>query len=620
MNDDNKPDKNEIGQFGGPGLVIKPAAGSSVEPSLGANAVQPSSQQMPTASGVTGSVPNTRVEDVISLPHDQAMNTSSNVSQPFTGNHSTQPTNLATGQPFTDSTRQTSMTPPPFNQSVDNQAGIASNGPGSFQAPITSQGDGSGLPPVGQSAGLNSSGNNPSASLMGAQPITPVKPIRNKLISKKLILIGAILFLLIGGGAGAYFGYIVPNRPENVWKSAMSNTTKGYDKLLEIQDSNKDKKTVKVDSNFEIKSKEVGASVNGSFTSQSNATKSKSNFEVSMLGAKLSIDVMSNLAELKDDSALYVRLNGIDGLLQNSPSLSGVAKTANNQWFMIDKSTITDASNKDLSEVNNKLDVSDIVNKVGDSAKKYVLTDDSTTSVFDASEFVGKEDVDGRKQYHYKVGANKDNLKKFVKDLAEGVESTNTYKDIMGDYQKPIFNDQISKEIDGIDDKSKVDVWVDAKTKLIRKIKISYGDDKKSFTEIGLNYDGGNKLPFYVKLYEQGDDGGEGQLNLILNSDNMDIDFNFKMQSNDKSKDTVGELTGKVTFSNEDVEIDVPKDAKSLKDLFDGSYLNPSRLHEDGLDVLGAYDIRTEDTTLGNIRLMASEVMRELRLRQQSND
>src|SRR5262249_50861786 len=76
----------------------------------------------------------------------------------------------------------------------------------------------------------------------------PVKRSRRKL----LLLIAIPLVALIGASAAAYFGYYAPNQPDNLWKTALTRTGKGYDKLTDY--------TV-----AQIKSKNTGLKLDGSF-------------------------------------------------------------------------------------------------------------------------------------------------------------------------------------------------------------------------------------------------------------------------------------------------------------------------------------------------------------------
>jgi hypothetical protein len=71
---------------------------------------------------------------------------------------------------------------------------------------------------------------------------------------KKLVIFSAagLAVLLLGSSAAAYFGYLVPNKPENIWATAMERTGSGYDKLVEYANSTKDLNTIKVDGNYKL--------------------------------------------------------------------------------------------------------------------------------------------------------------------------------------------------------------------------------------------------------------------------------------------------------------------------------------------------------------------------------
>src|SRR4051812_9207749 len=62
---------------------------------------------------------------------------------------------------------------------------------------------------------------------------TVSKPPKRRLYKKPMVIALAAVLVLAGGSAAAYFGYYMPNQPENIWASALSNTGKGYDKLTQ---------------------------------------------------------------------------------------------------------------------------------------------------------------------------------------------------------------------------------------------------------------------------------------------------------------------------------------------------------------------------------------------------
>src|SRR5688500_18121467 len=53
---------------------------------------------------------------------------------------------------------------------------------------------------------------------------------------KALVAAGAAAVVVLGA-AGYVFGFYLPNKPENVYKSALSNTGEGYQALIDYADN-----------------------------------------------------------------------------------------------------------------------------------------------------------------------------------------------------------------------------------------------------------------------------------------------------------------------------------------------------------------------------------------------
>lgn len=450
------------------------------------------------------------------------------------------------------------------SQTVGPAPGVVSTSSASTNQPVVSPPSNTfgSSGPVANSASMPPSGNGMSSKKGSAG-------------KKKVLLISLIAGLFIlGGSASAYFGYVVPNNPTNVWSKAMSNTSKGYDKLVEYQEGNKDKTTTKIDGTYNIAFGEMSA--DGSYSSEADQKNSKSRFDVGFMGNRINVDM---LTEIKDSSTypdVYFKAEGIKAFAPmiggSSPELTALINESDNQWYVIDRSLFSQAlagSEAEQAQSNQltQEDVDALTQAIGEVSKQYIFTTDESMAVLNANEFIGKEEIDGRQQFHYKVGVNKANLKTYASELAKKLESTEAYKKLTGG-SEPIDLTGINTSIDGIDDNYKADVWVDAGTKLIRTVRFTSKDNDKNYLDLGLKYDGGSKFPFYAKIVGS-DESGSGEINfqvtLDTSNDNLDIDMNAKIEG-----DSPGEmsLTGKAVFSNEAVQLDnKPTNAKSFMEL-----------------------------------------------------
>jgi hypothetical protein len=153
----------------------------------------------------------------------------------------------------------------------------------------------------------------------------------------KVALMAASLALLIGGSAAAYFGVVVPSQPENILKTAISNTAQ--------------QRKVGYDGKFTYESTEQEAAlkaVNVAFNGQYDADQSdfQSAFNITASGATLPLEVRGV------GGNLYFKigdLGSIRGLVQAgapvyASAVDGLNKTIANQWIEVDETLLKQAN------------------------------------------------------------------------------------------------------------------------------------------------------------------------------------------------------------------------------------------------------------------------------------
>ncbi len=112
------------------------------------------------------------------------------------------------------------------------------------------------------------------------------KPKKNR--AKWLLPLVVGLIVLLGGSAAAYVGYYVPNKPANMWRTALTNSGKGYDALSRYATTNKQAKGVSLNGSFKLSG---GLAFDGTLSGQSNGANSEFTSNVSTLGLKVNADV-----------------------------------------------------------------------------------------------------------------------------------------------------------------------------------------------------------------------------------------------------------------------------------------------------------------------------------------
>ncbi len=216
----------------------------------------------------------------------------------------------------------------------------------------------------------------PAPVVSVSEPASVAQPadLSKKKISNKVKLLALILIVVIvlfGASAGAYFGVIVPSKPENVLKAAVANTLKekqiSYDGSVEVQ---------AVDDKKSGAMKPTSLTFKGATDVDKNA--SKAEISATTVGIKIQGEVryvdqtafvkLGDLGPIKTMAATY---------LPDSASL--IAKVEN-QWIEIDK-TLLKAAKADCV-LNTKLTASDDDIKLLSDAygKNQFATIKSTTS------------------------------------------------------------------------------------------------------------------------------------------------------------------------------------------------------------------------------------------------
>jgi hypothetical protein len=407
--------------------------------------------------------------------------------------------------------------------------------------------------------------------------------------SKKLALIGIVPLLLAGGASAAYFGYVVPNKPENIWKSALTNTGEGYDKLSQYATAKKNVQGMSAKGSFKISG---SMAADGTFNGVSDGKSGQLTGNISAVGLKINYDVRQ-IQSPGNSPDVYFKIDGIQGLGSlvggyagllgaDSTSITNALNGLNGQWYFIDHTLFDQfakGSNDGLQITS--ADVSGALKAVGDSSKQYLFTNDPEKMAIVVKQNIGKETQDGRTVYHYKVGVNKANLKAYNKSLCDNLIKTKLFKL----FETNSSGDQdLTKEctdttdIDNIKDNQTADAWVDMHTKLFHKIRFSSSENKNSYVDIIQDYQGGDEFPFSIATHSQesidnndissaskskpATSDGLIKMKLNMKTNTFTADANFEEKSG--SNDDKGTFNLTLAPSTQTVKVDKPANAKTI--------------------------------------------------------
>jgi hypothetical protein len=433
---------------------------------------------------------------------------------------------------------------------------------------------------------------------VSAQPAAPVsvqppqEPAKKRSFkpSKKLALLAGVPTLLLAGGAAAYFGYVVPNKPENVWRTALTNTAKGYDKLSQYATSKKGIKGIGASGSFKLSG---AVAADGSFKGSSDSKNGQFAGNVSAAGLKVNYDVRA-IESPGNSPDIYFKIDGVQGLGDlfsgftdggvnaDNAEITKALNGLNGQWYFVDHTLFDQfakGSNENLQI--SSADVSGALKAVGDSSKQYLFTNDPQKMAIVVKQNAGKEKQDGRSVYHYKIGINKNNLKAYNKSLCDNLIKTKLFKLFSAggsadeDFTKEC-ND--STGIDKIKDSQTADAWVDLHTKLIHKIRFSDPKNSNNYTDIVQDYQGGDEFPFSIAVHSITDffnygPTGKGVKDTSSGIINMKLNMKTNTFSVNANFETTGSNAYKIVFNlavaptNEKVKAEKPTGAKTIIEL-----------------------------------------------------
>lgn len=437
----------------------------------------------------------------------------------------------------------------------------------------------------------------PTVGQFAAPPATAGRKLPTKLIA----IIVSVVVVLIGGSSAAYFGIILPNNPEHLWGQALKNTGKGYTKFINYAKDTKAETGLNIKGTFKLDS---SFKTDGSFEVKSDSKNATLKADVGLATTRMTVDGILITNEVSKTPDMYYKFSGIKGIAQEFGGVGPEFDSLDNQWIAIDHTlfdnTAEYASNglldSDLLSMS-KQDWLDIAKSAGQTMDKYIFTDNPVTAVFKISKKVGEESKDGRKLYHYEAGISKDHTKEFISALKDQLKKTKLGTALGNDYQEAMDSLFLPASIDNIKDSDTIGVWVDKKTKLVRRIQLVDSDNSNTTIDLALNYNGGDEYPFEISATTD-EDGIKDTITLgvTINSKTNAYKLNLKASSEQEGQDGLTfETNIDIKQSSDAVNVSKPAGAKSLIEAMNSIW---------STDVLGAKTSQPWPAILGDIKAL----------------
>ncbi|HVC35869.1 MAG TPA: hypothetical protein VNE40_00265 [Candidatus Dormibacteraeota bacterium] len=174
----------------------------------------------------------------------------------------------------------------------------------------------------------------PAAEPQTAPPKTTVGGPKKSRSALALLLVIALVLVLGGVAAAAYYGYVVPNQPQNVLKTAIQNTLQqteaSFNGNLTVDSTNSKSPSLKVD-----------------FQGSSNLSSKSADLQLNLTSSGVSLPFETRLV----NQNLYLKvgdLSSITTLVKSfspklSSSISALSETLSNKWIVIDSTLLKQA-------------------------------------------------------------------------------------------------------------------------------------------------------------------------------------------------------------------------------------------------------------------------------------
>lgn len=292
------------------------------------------------------------------------------------------------------------------------------------------------------------------ASVFGAnpQPGQPEKKNKKRIFT---VFVGVLAGLLVLGGGitAAYFGVVVPNKPENVLKQAVLNTmeenaskSKG---VLEF--SEESSLSGKVE--YEVQADREKKAFDGTFDI------TVSGVDVQVEGRYVDNNLYFKIGDLKTLSSLisgYTSMFAVDQA-QVDQLLAVVSDKVADQWIVVDSTLLDTAGFNCIKDANFTLTEKD----------KQLLQDQYVKNQFVTIKNYKDDSVNGAAAIRYDLEVDSKKLNKYMNSLND-LSIVKTFEKCAGSPADQLDTDVSSAE-EALPDKASITVWVDKDKKLITK-------------------------------------------------------------------------------------------------------------------------------------------------------
>lgn len=411
--------------------------------------------------------------------------------------------------------------------------------------------------------------------------------------TKKPLFMGlAAAGVVVVGAAIYYFGYYA--NPSVVYSQSLKNTGKGYEKLVDYLDAESKLNYKGATGEGSYKLGSGGFATDGKLSFRNNGSDSDFTLDVNAGASRVNFEALSVKPKTTTAPNYYFKfsgLNSIGSLLASAdPTATALVTKYDGQWIMFDQALLdklqsaagaggTNASNM-TSPTHDQL--SDEEHAFGRVNQQYLFSTKKDKALLKVVKKLGSETVDGHKTYHYQVGLDKANFKKYLTAQRDALKASkldawlkaNNYENYVD-----LAYDSLEQSADSIKSSDTFELWADKSHHMIYKVRFAdQKDPTNSYSDLGVDYKGGSSYPFFVNFYSKtGGDTTSGSFVVTLDSKQHDVSFKADAKSTGASSFNLS-ANFLLKPTNDVKPITAPADSiplsQLLNDLGLGAYLN----------------------------------------------
>ncbi len=401
--------------------------------------------------------------------------------------------------------------------------------------------------------------------------------------SPKLLIGGLAALVVIGGGLAYYFGYYM--NPSVIYSQSLSNTGKGYDKLINYVDAQSQLKNQSYTGSGNISYDSSSFSADGKMTVRGDDNNGELTLDIGADGSRYTADVRA-IKSSGTAPDLYVKATGLQGLgaLFGLPEDDSAISSIDGAWIFIDhtllQTQLSSALGASSTKSPTRADILDEAKAFGKVNQQYLFSSNKDKAVMKVVKQYGSETVSGHKTYHYQVAVQKDNVKKYIGAQADALKASKLGAWLkQNHYDETVAStfDELKSEADSIKSTETADVWMDTGHRMIYKVRFSADKNAaKNYAEVGLDYKGGDSFPFFFGGANDNDGLTENFLLVgTLNTKTNAADLKFNLKDDFDGDTSTFKLNFSLQPSSKPVKVEKPSGAKPLNDVLQAFGVDP---------------------------------------------